>query len=457
MTTDQRKDVLIQWMAASYLDSDQGVGEAINCNLKRFRHKVPIRYLHGAVVAAFSTPNAMIERWPQTVRVLLNKEGPDAKAPFNTWARPRDLDKRRRAIAVWSNILAFIVSSWDFSSRDLHKMGLYLGDKMKALVDDIHFWCGLGGKKNFDSIRDAAKEFFYLAITDAEPSPRTNPLIWWMAVLVVTQVLDDQPELPLGHPDKDFDPVLTFDEKLEALNHYARVLSLDSFFHLWKPSDYQPGTWFTPESSAILTEVTADLNSQELIWVDEDRERPPTSTCDNHLTATPAWQECIAQLRNLINTWLVIDSRGPMHEILSLSNGIMPSRGNPGREKPEMGARQLSCKGATYEYIVMFQIWEDYTAGQGGFSHGFDRLATTGASSLGTYKSAETANEKAREAFKGELGSKFDARTWDEHLRDDGTVMIRAVFIDFANNAKAVAWVEKQAATAGASMRTSDC
>ncbi len=130
----------------------------------------------------------------------------------------------------------------------------------------------------------------------------------------------------------------------------------------------------------------------------------------------------------------------------------MPSRSNPGRENPETEARQLSCKGATYEYKVMFQIWEEYTAGQGGFSHGFDGPATTGASSLGTYKSAETANEKAREAFKDELGSKFDARTWDENLRDDGTVMIRAVFIDFANNAKVLAWVEKQAATAGASM-----
>ncbi len=121
MTTNQRNDVPIQWMAASYFDSDQGLGEVINCNLKRFRHEVPIHNLHGAVVAAFSTPNAMIERWPQAVRVLLNKESPDAKAPFNTWARPRDLDKRRRAIAVWSNMLAFIVSSWDFSSRDFLK------------------------------------------------------------------------------------------------------------------------------------------------------------------------------------------------------------------------------------------------------------------------------------------------------------------------------------------------
>ncbi len=455
MTTNQRNDVPIQWMTVSYLDSDQGLGEVINCNLKRFRHKVPpIHNLHGAVVAAFATPNATIEGWPQAVRVLLNKEGPDAKEPFNTWARPRDLDKRRRAIAVWSSMLAFVVSSWDFSSRDLHKMGLYLGDEMKALVDDIHFWCGLSGVKNFDRIRDAAKEFFHLAITDAEPSPRTNPLIWWMAVLVITQVLDNQPELPLGHPDKDFDPVLTFDEKLEALNHYARVLLLDSFIRQWKPSDYQQCTSFTPASSAILTKVTADLDSQDLIWLHEDRERPPTSAGDNRLTATPAWQECIAQLRNLINTWLVIDSRGPMREILSFSNGTMPSRSNPGREKPETGARQLSFEGATYEYKVMFQIWEEYTAGQGGFRHGFDGPATTGASSLGTYKSAETANEKAREAFKEELGSKFDARTWDESLRDDGTVMVRAVFIDFANNAKAVAWVEKQAATAGASMRT---
>lgn len=32
----------------------------------------------------------------------------------------------------------------------------------------------------------------------------------------------------------------------------------------------------------------------------------------------------------------------------------------------------------------------------------------------------------------------------------DGTLKIRAVFIDMANNAKAIAWVEKQSVAAGA-------
>ncbi|CAD6590557.1 MAG: hypothetical protein ASARMPRED_004855 [Alectoria sarmentosa] len=448
MATNQKQDVYSQWVTTSNVNWDQETGDAISRNLQRFRYQAPTDAFYGSVVAALTIPNAMIERWPQAARVLLNKGNRDFNEPFNTWVRPRDLDSRRRAIAVWSSMLAFIVFSWDFASRQLHEMGLFLGEEMKDLVDDTHFLCGLGGNKNFGSIREAAYKLFLLAVTDSEPSSRTNSILWWMAVLIRTQVLDDQPELPLGRPDKDFDPALTFNGKLEAFNHYARVLVLDSFIHQWKPTDYKSEGPFRNDSSAILEKVRADLHSDEIVWVDEDAERPPISvSTENRLMATPAWQECLAELRSLVDAWLNTDSRGPMREVLSLFNGSVPSRSNAQREEHNTSAPQPYWEGIAYEYKVMFQIWENYTKGQGGRNMGNWRPATTGAYSLGTYESAKKANKKARKIFKIELGSKSDAETWDEHVRDDGTVKIRAVFINLTDNAKAVAWVQRQTGT----------
>ena len=343
-------------------------------------------------------------------------------------------------------MLAFIVSSWDFSSRDLHKMGLFMGEEMQDQVDDIRFWCDLGSSKLLGHFKDAIKTFFYLAVTDCAPSSRTNPIIWWMAVLVQTQVLDHQPELPLGRPDRDFDSALTIDGKLQALNHYARVLVLESVIYIWKPSDQ--GCW---GRSAIKKKLVADLDSQDMVWVDEDKERPPIRTSDElTLMATPAWQECLEHLRGLVEKWLSADSRGPMRELLSLLNGVVPARSYVEREEPESRVPPSPREGATpYEYKVMFQIWEDYTAGQGGYNMGLDGPASTGVYDAGTYTTLEKANRKARSPIVYEFGSKSEARLWDEHVREDGTVKIRAVFIDFANNSKAVAWVEKQATAAG--------
>lgn len=73
------------------------MGDAISCNLQRSRHDAPIDMTYAAVVAAFTGPSVLIEKWPQAVILLLKKAGSDSKVPFNTLARPRDLDTRRRA------------------------------------------------------------------------------------------------------------------------------------------------------------------------------------------------------------------------------------------------------------------------------------------------------------------------------------------------------------------------
>jgi hypothetical protein len=54
------------------------------------------------------------------------------------------------------------------------------------------------------------------------------------------------------------------------------------------------------------------------------------------------------------------------------------------------------------------------------------------------------ANTAARKYLRDEFGSKRDAQMWHEVYHDDGRVRIRAVYQDFANDAKAIAWVEEE-------------
>ncbi|KAL4913992.1 hypothetical protein BDW62DRAFT_205040 [Aspergillus aurantiobrunneus] len=63
----------------------------------------------------------------------------------------------------------------------------------------------------------------------SHPTPQTNPLLWWLAVLVQIEVLDDQPRWLLAA----LRDTLDFMQKLEAIDHYARVTVLETSFFEW--------------------------------------------------------------------------------------------------------------------------------------------------------------------------------------------------------------------------------
>jgi hypothetical protein len=210
--------------------------------------------------------------------------------------------------------------------------------------------------------------------------------------------------------------VLDFPGKLEALNHYARVLTLQVAFQSWL--NLKP-----PAPSEWKVEVTQGLDKRSMEWVDEDQERPQANSWDEELMVmSPAWQSCISHVQDFVHEWLVLGSRGPMHEILRLRQA---SRGEATAEKV-----------ARLEYRVMMQIYENFTRSP--------VICDIYPYLCATKKTVEEANRAARRALTGELGSKKDAWQWDEMLRADGTTKIRAVFLDLANNAKATAWVEKR-------------
>ena len=423
-------ELLAQWIARAEFPLNEGVGRAISANMQEYREEGPNDDLAKLVVNLFSGSNAAIERWPLKVRVLLNQTKHETDNPFETWARPRDLEKRKLAISTWSNMLSFIVRYWTFDCRELERMGLFLSEDMKHILENIDFWLKLG--KNPKRIKDAISEFFTLAIMDPEPSVRTNPVLWWLVVLIQSQIFDKQPKLPLGGIDKGTVPCLDFRGNLEAMNHYARVLILETAVKIWKPKD--------PQSAERALSYVNDSH-QHSNWVNEDAERPEVSVSDeNDLLSAPAWQDFLAHLQSLVTTWLADDCKGPIREILALLEGHYVTRDR--EDVPSIITPQ--AQQVNYEYEAKLEIWEDFARGLGGYCMGLGHPATTGAHSCGTCETATAANQAARRAIENEFGEEENFLQWDEMVREDGTIKISAICIDDANNSKARAWVEKK-------------
>ncbi|KAH0556227.1 hypothetical protein GP486_005848 [Trichoglossum hirsutum] len=408
---DRERSQYLEWFHAAGFRMEGEIYESINQGLQRYRsgHSKEEGRARARVmvptIEVFTELNCMVERWPMIVMKELNKTGRQAQSePFNTWARPRDFEKRKQAVAVWYNMISFIEYHWDYDSKRLAQMGLCLTEEMKQIVDNISLYARTTPKAK--AMKEAVQDFCTIAVMDGNASVGENPLLWWIAVVMQSEVFDKQARLPIAGMEDELD----FKGKLEALDHYARVLILDFAFTKWSRS----------ASRADLAEVQGSLNSKSIKWVDEDGERPPEEELEGPEGAllSFAWLICIPDIRCMVDKWLVMDSLGPMDSIIRLMQGCWVGK----KEKRKH-----------YKYVAKMQIYEDFT---------YDPV-TSGVYSCGTKNTVERANAEARISVEDELGSPEEAVKWDEVRQEDGRIKIRAVYIDAANNAKVEAWVEK--------------
>ncbi len=95
-------------------------------------------------------------------------------------------------------------------------------------------------------------------------------------------------------------------------------------------------------------------------------------------------------------------------------------------------------------YEVMIEIWANFTDAMGACDGGFGRAMTAGAHRLESDTDLAGANQAARDIIELEFGREKDASLWMEHVREDGTVKVIAVFVDEAHNSKVDVWVQKR-------------
>lgn len=151
--------------------------------------------------------------------------------PFETWAQPRHLERRKQAIAVWYNLLHFLVFNWHGYGGDnaLESMGLHLDRKLFNILNDIKLYSSLTWSSAYDgstrcshknAMTENIEEFFHVCLFDPNATPRTNLILWWVAVLIHSDVQMRHPRLPISGMVDQIDMTA----KLHAINHYARVL-----------------------------------------------------------------------------------------------------------------------------------------------------------------------------------------------------------------------------------------
>lgn len=409
-----------EWYYAAGFRQEGSVYDAINAGRQRFYSATDIRTqeiktrISGWVVSAFTVDNARVERWPSNVRQRLNaSSGPSSRKPrpFDTWARPRDIEKRKQALTVWSSLLLFLVFHWSNygADRALEAMRLHMSYQLKDCIDTIRIYAELGGRFR-KAFEDEVKAFFTLAVMDSDATPTTNPLLWWLAVLIQVEVLDNQPRWVIdGVSD-----MLDFPGKLEALDHYARVLVLHSTFYKWV-NDRSPQAACQSDRE----KVVKSLDAVSIDWVDQDQERPHRDFIEEYRTYhSSEWETCYSYINPILTQWLTDRTKGPIGDIIKL------------RRKRLVLFRQRT------QYNVKMEIHDWFTTDP--------CISDCYPSKVATKSTIEEANKAARGAFRHELGRKQDARRWDEVYEDDGRVRIRAVFRDMANDAKAIVWVEEE-------------
>ncbi|RHZ48400.1 uncharacterized protein CDV56_103031 [Aspergillus thermomutatus] len=341
-----------------------------------------------AITQTFTDSDAMVERWPSHIRKLMNQFSRSAAQPakeFESCARPRDLEKRKQAISVWTSLLTFLVFNRRPYGADgaLESMGLNLPWTLKDDIDTIRYYAKSG--QSLKVLGEMASAFFVKVIKDATATPHTNPLAWWLAVLIQTEVLGDQPRWK----------VAGVQGTLLGRRHLSR-----------RPKPIQKEN------------LQDTLNHVSISWIDQDAERPAVDIRQAFLESfSQKWRIYTEYLRPIFAEWLTGQSTGPMSTVIFFLHGKLET---PSYKKV---------------HKVMMEIYEEFSASP--------MRAACYPAEVGMKDTIEQANSEVRRCIHDELGPKNASLKWDEVYDTIGMIRIRAIYRDEANDARAVAWVEE--------------
>jgi hypothetical protein len=283
----------VQWLGGSETQQQR--------DAHRFQTDRQIRRaVQVAVWKVFDNLEALTERWPPQARRILNQVT-DLTKPFQTLVARPSLRQRRRFNAVWTSLLCFLVYAYD-DEGSLEEMGLCLSEEMcDSILDIAEAEAWSVSPQSMDGpmgqLEAAVQGLCLEMIMDHEPTTTTNPLLWWMAVLVHSSLtplereMDDyisRGKFHLNILPMDID-VRT---RIEALQHYAKVLLLDHIFSTWKTK---------PDG---LQEVQRELNMVSNEWLNAETDQRPPVEDDPRTCQSAAWRSLLIHLRRESDKYL---------------------------------------------------------------------------------------------------------------------------------------------------------
>lgn len=199
-------------------------------------------------------------------------------------------------------------------------------------------------------------------------------------------------------------------------------------------------------------EVPLWIDSVDVAWVDRDEEAPPPDTHRDLDLQSLAWCDYDENLKTAVNDWLVADTKGPMREVIALRCGTLPTpRSSPALDPPR----------AIGPFRVRYNAVQEWSRDPASLSGVYP------ATSKRRYQTLESANSAAVEAVNRVLSREIEeeheellldeldeifpvggdvpqAVQWDRAEDPDGTVRVRALYVNRNENIKVTAWVEKE-------------
>jgi len=281
-----------------------------------------LRLIEKTLIDIVHMRNAAVERWPETIRTMLNRTGRNGQeaVPFDSWFGPPGLKKRMQSTRVLADLIQFFVLEYHINnvtwsddatsltlrgeSGYLSEMGFTtseeddLGDDIMDIVDGRMF--------GIEHLKNSVHHLCLSIIMQENPTPQNNPLLFWVGLCLQTEEFGNQQRLEF-HGLKD---ELTMREKLEALVHYARVFIMDYAYTSWAQSDSVTEEWKIAVGIA--------LDSKSWGWIDRGLPRPVDQQGDPADFAQPHWQAFKTHFEALHTKWLVKGSNSPIGVILKL-------------------------------------------------------------------------------------------------------------------------------------------
>lgn len=274
---------------------------------------------------------AMTERWPRAARAALNSmdggdggDGGDGdQGAFESLAAVYDLGKRRRYQSIWTSLVGFIAHA--HSEGTLGEMGMQLTESQIHDILDVEqeIWqvdmraiARRREKGGFEDVWVPIQQLLMKALRKPKSTPRNNPLVWWIAVLVRSALEgQDGPGdfISRGRFHKNPMPMdVDLGERLQAIVHYSKVLVLNNSFLTWSAK------------SDWVMEVQSRLNMVSIDWInDEGGSRPAGPPGDGGpVYSTAAWRSVVANITEDASVYLGGRQRTAIHRLRMLANAM---------------------------------------------------------------------------------------------------------------------------------------
>lgn len=291
-----------------------GPGRESNADSKRrFRTDTRVRIsVQNALWRLFDSKEALVERWPAHARLTISRAvNENSTIPFASLFE--DFAKQRRFNSVWSSLICFLLYCSE-EDGSIEEMGLVLSEDLEDDLLDIQnaliFDKFPMAEENIEQ-GQTEEEIYSLILkllTDTNATPTTNPLLWWIAILVrssIEQGSDDY--ISRGHFGRNILPMdLDIQGRLEGVLHFAKVFLLDLAFTTWKP---------VPNTQ--LLEVQEELNAVDNQWISKFDSTKPTSYSDKRKCNSPAWNGILDHISITMLKYIKVEGT-VMYSIMSL-------------------------------------------------------------------------------------------------------------------------------------------